>query len=489
MTLPAIIQGGMGIGVSSWQLAGAVSLAGGLGVVSGVALDTTFARRLQDGDGGGHLRRALAHFPVPEVASAVLARHFRPRGRSTGQPYRTVPRLSLEPSPTAQQLAVVAAFAEVHLAKQAAEGRPVGINFLEKIQLATPAGAYGAMLAGVDAVLVGAGIPSRLPGLLSALSRHESVEFPIEVAGAGEARHTLAFDPRALLARTLGALRRPQFLAVIASNALATFLARDEVTRPDGFVVEGAIAGGHNAPPRGTLELSERGEPIYGPRDAVDPSRLDALGLPFWLAGGYGRPEQLEAARSVGAAGVQVGTPFALARESGIDPALREQLLEALREDRLEIRTEPLASPTGFPFKIAQLPGTLADRATYRSRRRVCDLGYLRAPFVKANGEIGYRCPAEPTASYVRKGGRREETSDRLCLCNGLVATIGLAQLRREVAEPPLVTLGADLTGARALLERHPGGWTARDVVAYLAESPGHGRATAGASGSAEPRA
>jgi hypothetical protein len=34
------------------------------------------------------------------------------------------------------------------------------------------------------------------------------------------------------------------------------------------------------------------------------------------------------------------------------------------------------------------------------------------------------------------------------------------------------VTLGADLSGARVLLERHPGGWSARDVVEYLEEQP-----------------
>ena len=57
---PAIIQGGMGVGVSSWRLARAVARTGQLGVVSGVALDTLLARRLQTGDDGGHVRHALA---------------------------------------------------------------------------------------------------------------------------------------------------------------------------------------------------------------------------------------------------------------------------------------------------------------------------------------------------------------------------------------------------------------------------------------------
>ena len=81
MTLPMIIQGGMGAGVSNWQLAAAVARAGQLGVVSGTALDLVLARRLQQGDSGAHLRRAMAHFPVPALAGRVLAKYFRPAGR------------------------------------------------------------------------------------------------------------------------------------------------------------------------------------------------------------------------------------------------------------------------------------------------------------------------------------------------------------------------------------------------------------------------
>lgn len=85
-TLPRIIQGGMGVGVSSWQLASAVSRAGQLGVVSGTALDVTLARRLQDGDPGGHLRRALDTFPDRPMARRVLDRYYPPDGRPAGTP-------------------------------------------------------------------------------------------------------------------------------------------------------------------------------------------------------------------------------------------------------------------------------------------------------------------------------------------------------------------------------------------------------------------
>ena len=82
---PIIIQGGMGVAVSGWQLARAVSLAGQLGVVSGTALDVVLARRLQMGDPGGHMRRALAEFPYSNLADRILDRYFIPAGKSPSE--------------------------------------------------------------------------------------------------------------------------------------------------------------------------------------------------------------------------------------------------------------------------------------------------------------------------------------------------------------------------------------------------------------------
>src|SRR3954447_9430673 len=88
---PLIIQGGMGVGVSNWVLARAVSLRGQLGVVSGTCIDAGLVRRLQDGDDGGHVRRGMAHFPLPAVGEDVLNRCFRPNGREHAEPYRAIP--------------------------------------------------------------------------------------------------------------------------------------------------------------------------------------------------------------------------------------------------------------------------------------------------------------------------------------------------------------------------------------------------------------
>lgn len=473
---PVIIQGGMGVGVSSWQLANTVARTGQLGVVSGTALDTVVARRLQDGDPGGHVRRALRDFPLPEVADRVMDRYYRPMGR-VGAPYTPGARLGLRGSRSTDELSVVGNFVEVWLAKEG-HGGWVGINFLEKIQMATPTAAYGAMLAGVDAVLMGAGIPREIPRLLDDLAGQQRGLVHVEVAG-GEPQE-MVFDPATIGADQLPPLRRPMFLAIVSSHVLAQYLNREEGTRPDGFVVEGPVAGGHNAPPRGKLSLDDTGQPVYGPRDEANLDAMAKIGLPFWLAGGYGEPERVRAALDAGAAGVQVGTLFALCRESGLAEPLREQLLHRLRGSGLEVHTDASASPTGFPFKVAQLSGTQADPEVYAARPRLCDLGYLRQPYLRDGGGIGYRCPAEPVEVYVRKGGDAEQAADAKCLCNALTADIGLGQQRRDgYTETPLVTLGADLDGARRLDSEHwlhggsAAGWSAPDAVEWLLREVG----------------
>src|SRR5579872_5657965 len=91
---PRIIQGGMGIGVSNWRLAQAVSRLGQLGLVSGTALDQILARRLQDGDSGGHMRRGLDAFPDRTMAERVWKSYFIPGGRDERTPYKLLPSLT-----------------------------------------------------------------------------------------------------------------------------------------------------------------------------------------------------------------------------------------------------------------------------------------------------------------------------------------------------------------------------------------------------------
>ena len=460
---PVIIQGGMGIGVSNWTLARAVSRLGQLGVVSGTAIDTILVRRLQDGDAGGHVRRAMAAFPIPGVSEQLLHRYFLPGGRPSGTPYKMLPMYKQVVSAARQQVTMLANFVEVWLAKQGHDG-VVGINLLTKVQMPNLASLYGAMLAGVDYVLMGAGIPREIPGALDALARHEPGRIKLDVDGPPEAvTEYLDFDPADHWQPAVE-LTRPRFVPIVSANSLAATLARKATGRVDGFVVEGPTAGGHNAPPRGEPRFTEAGEPIYGVRDLVDLGKMRELGLPFWLAGGTGSASAVRAARDAGAAGVQVGTLFAYCDESGLDPELKSGVLAGVVSKTVRIRTDPRASPTGYPFKVVEVAGMPRQDD---SRTRVCDLGYLRTAYRAPNGKLGYRCPAEPVEAYVAKGGDVADTLDRRCLCNGLAANIGHPQLREEGDERPLITSGDDLSAVLALA-RDGGGYSAADVIDHL---------------------
>lgn len=449
--LPRLIQGGMGVGVSNWRLAQAVARRGQLGVVSGTVIDTLLVRRLQDGDPGGHMRRAIARFPIPGVAEQVLRRFWVDGGIPHDAPYALLPMWRQRVGVFREQVAALAAFVEVSLAKEGHDG-PVGINLLTKVQMPNLSTLYGAMLAGVNVVLMGAGIPKEIPAVLDSLAQHQAVEMRFDVANLPAGRvEMLRFDPTRHWSPPLP-LERPQFLAIVSANSLAATLARKSSGRVDGFVVEGPTAGGHNAPPRGELKLNERAEPVYGERDVVDLDKMRELGLPFWVAGGSGSREALQRALDAGAAGVQVGTLFAFCDESGIDPSLRQRILVAVNRGEVDVLTDANASPTEYPFKILHMKNDPDDERRAR-RTRICDLGYLRTAFVAENGRIDYRCAAEPVDQFVQKGGDIAQTVNRRCLCNGLLANLGHGQWRdSEGREPPLITSGSDLNDLRELL-------------------------------------
>jgi nitronate monooxygenase len=468
--LPRVIQGGMGVAVSDWRLANAVARTGQLGVVSGSMLDTVFVRRLQDGDPGGHLRRAIASFAVPEIGAEILRRYLNPGGRAADAPYKNLPMYKQRVSDARQRVTVLANFAEVWLAKEGHDG-PIGLNLLTKVQMPNLASLYGAMLAGVDVVIMGAGIPREIPGVLDAFATHQPARLRFEIEGLERDQiEYLTFDPRSCVAPTVHEypLKRPAFVAVVSASSLAATLARKSNGRVDGFVVESPTAGGHNAPPRGELQLDARGEPVYGERDVVDLAKMREIGLPFWLAGGVGSPAGLATALSEGAAGIQVGTLFAYCAESGLAADLKARVLAGVLDGTVSLRTDPRASPTGYPFKVVEMPG---DAARVVARKRVCDLGYLRVPVRTPEGRTIYRCSAEPVDAYVAKGGDAADTIGRRCLCNGLTANIDQAQWRPETngEEIPLVTSGDDLLSLGGFARANPG-YTAEQVVRYLCQ-------------------
>ena len=466
---PLIIQGGMGAAVSDWRLARAVSVAGQLGVISGTAIDAIVVRRLQMGDPGGHIRRALAAFPIPDVAQRIIDRYFIDGGKKTDARFKTKPMVSNRTSRKTEELLVAANFVEVYLAKEG-HNNAVGVNFLEKIQVPTIPSLYGAMLAGVDYVLMGAGIPRAIPGILDDLAQGFDVEMKIDVNGAtSEGDPYVRFSPKAFAKGVIESLSRPAFLAIVSSHVLAKMLATKASGEVDGFIVELPVAGGHNAPPRAKGNFNEAGEPIYGERDVPNLEAIAALGKPFWMAGGYAEPHMINEALGQGAAGVQVGTAFAYCEESGFTREIKDDVILESQAGTIEVYTDAIASPTGFPFKVIELSHTLTNPRVYEKRSRICDLGYLRHGYEREDHTIGWRCPAEPVDDYVKKGGDIADTVGRKCLCNSLVANVGMPQIQRNgEIEPTLITSGDDAVGVARFVPEGQSTYSAAHVIDYL---------------------
>ena len=470
---PIVIQGGMGAGISNWRLARAVSAQGQLGVVSGTALAHILTRRLQDGDPGGHMRWGLDHFPFPEMAARIWRKYHVLGGKPANALYKAAPIPVRDVPPEFSELCMVANFVEVFLAREG-HTNPVGINYLEKIQIPHLASLFGAMLAGVEYVIMGAGVPLKIPGILDRLANFEPVTYTLQLAGTpGGVDSTVSFAPREFMEHDVAPLLRPKFLAIVSSNTLATTMLKKANGVVNGLVIEGPTAGGHNAPPRGKLQLDQAGEPIYGERDKVDLEGIRALGVPFWLAGGYGVPGHLQKALSAGAAGIQVGTAFAFCAESGLRNDYKAAILEKVASGQAKVVTDPASSPTGFPFKTVQLEGSTSEQQVYLARVRICDLGYLRELYATDHGTIGYRCPAEPEDNYVDKAGKMANTLGRKCFCNSLLANIGHAQVRDgKYVEEGLVTAGDDLAGITRFFPANGSTtYSAADVIAKLCPS------------------
>jgi len=465
--LPMIIQGGMGVGVSTWGLARVVAAAGQIGVVSGTGVDTTLVRHLQLGDRSAIYRRAMASFPFQGMVERILERFFIDGGKPADAPFELRPLPSIKPGRLSQELTVVANFVEVFLAKEGHDGH-VGINFLEKIQTPTLPSLYGAMLAGVGWIFMGAGIPLTIPRILDRLAVNQSVDLKIDVRGALQGEEFFSrFEPEVFAGRTLEPLPRPRFVPIVSAAPIAAMLARRAKGAIDGFVIEDWRAGGHNAPPRGKTSYSPEGEPIYTDRDLPDLEALRAIGLPFWLAGSQADRTCLDAALAAGAAGVQIGTAFAFCEESGLDPKLKRLVLDKSRDRKVKAITDPRASPTGFPFKVIPLSGTLTGSAP--ARNRFCDLGYLRHAYRREPGRVGWRCPAEPIEHFLAKGGSEQETTGRLCVCNALLATIGLGQIRPDGSqELPLLTAGVDVETVARFLPGRASSYGAIDVIDHV---------------------
>ena len=432
--MPRLIQAGMGIHVSSAKLANCTSRLGALGVVSGAALRHVILEDIRAND--EETISITKQFPIAHYIEEALS--FMPGGKKHNRP---VPVDTPEPRYSAypRRLSAVAAYVEVMRAKRGHGGK-VGINVMWKCPLTVLPTIYGAMLAGVDALLCGAGVPMELPDIVAKIRAGMNMEYLPLTGTETHARMDIADDNSSAFLQSLDA---PRMIPILSNFAFAKRLLdtweKKYHALPFAFVLENHAAGGHNAPPRNksTFDKQDNLETYF--------DKVVKLGIPVYAAGNFkdgGTRQEFERWTSKGAYGLQIGSRFALCEESGMREDLRNQIIEKNRQESLEVKTDMKASPTGYPIKIAQLPGTISEEAIYKARKRLCNKKYLvRSHFKEmpdGSKKETYICSAMSAEEYGRLGGDPAETEGKVCLCNGLLSTAGYYQ----DVEDAVVTLG-----------------------------------------------
>ncbi len=329
-----IIQGGMGVGVSLYPLAAAVAHEGGVGVVSSAVLDRLVSKR---------------------------------NGKKVN---------SYE-----------AAYEEVSLSKQAGAGAGggVGINIMMALMRDYEASVRGALDAGVDFIISGAGLPLGLP----------AIQPPKDTA----------------------------LIPIVSSaRALEIICKKWEKLgyRPDAVVLEGPLAGGH---------LGFKFDEIESESNRLEnllPSVKDMAkkygDFPVIVAGGVYLHDDIVRFMQMGADGVQMGTRFLATEESSASDEYKQAVVRAREEDIL-VAYQP-GSPCGLPFRIIR-QSPMFQSTLKRMRAPKCDKGAVLLKDKEGKFTI---CPA------------KEDNDKFFCICNGLLSSGGY----NPDEEEPLYTVGTN---------------------------------------------
>lgn len=119
---------------------------------------------------------------------------------------------------------------------------------------------------------------------------------------------------------------------------------------------KGATRTRHNAPPVGGKPLiGASAELEYSERDELDIDAMNALGVPYWVAGDQSTPDKLQAAIAHGARGIQVGSVMALADESNFLFSYRQPIvMSILSGNRRPFAADPYTSPVRLSFQCCR---------------------------------------------------------------------------------------------------------------------------------------
>ena len=448
LDFPRLIQAGMGARISGALLANTTSRLGALGVVSSVGLRHIIVDEIRAGNPES-IEIGLT-FPVARYIDELM--QFAPGGKKNSC---RAPMDDPNPlkSDLPKRLSTICSFIEVARAKRG-HGGVVGINVMWKAALTALPSIYGAMLAGVDALLCGAGVPMELPDIARHIRDNSDLEYsPLQGTGTHVSLKIAQDDTT----RILGRFTPPRMIPILSNFAFPKRIMNVwdreyNGAKPSAFVLENHAAGGHNAPPRNKVSFADEDELVSYFAKVRD------LGVPVYVAGcGSTRREFLDWIDR-GAYGMQVGSRFALCEESGLRMDLKQAVIRQNAAGGADVLTSDRLSSTGYPFKYVSMPETLSDNGVYMARKRICNKGYLMQSHftTTADGSVKETliCAAMPQEQYVKLGGNPEDTVDRRCLCNALLATAGLG----DPNEPAIVTLGLEGSKVQTLL-------TARQVT------------------------
>ena len=280
-SLLPLVQGGMGVGVSAHRLAGAVAAEGAVGTISSVDLrrhHPDLMERTSGLDPGEAAKQA-----IDEANLEAISR-------------------------------------EVGAAREISGGHGLlAINVMRAVS-AYAASVRRALEAGIDAVVVGAGLPLDLPDLAQD-------------------------HPRAALIPILSDARGVQLIVKKWER---------KKRLPDAIVIEHPrLAGGH----LGAARIADLHDPRFEFENVIPQSLafLRAAGIereiPLIAAGGIRTCEDIARLQALGAAAVQLGTPFAVTTEGDAHPEFKRVLAEAQEDEMVEF-----TSVAGLPARAVATP-------------------------------------------------------------------------------------------------------------------------------------
>ena len=280
-TLLPVVQGGMGVGVSAQRLAGAVAAQGAVGTLSSVDLRRHHPDLMERTRGlppGESAKRAIDEANLEAIAREVLAARQRSGGHGL-----------------------------------------LAINVMRAVS-SYAASVRRALESGIDAVVVGAGLPLDLPDLAQD-------------------------HPRAALIPILSDARGVQLIVKKWER---------KKRLPDAIVIEHPrLAGGH----LGAARIADLNDPRFDFENVIPQSLafFRAAGIereiPLIAAGGIRTCEDIARLQGLGAAAVQLGTPFAVTLEGDAHPEFKRVLAQAQDVEMVEF-----TSVAGLPARAVGTP-------------------------------------------------------------------------------------------------------------------------------------